>query len=53
MCFERISELAATEATLSAVGTRPYTADQQTRIWDGLKAASEGLKEIIRGMAHG
>jgi hypothetical protein len=41
-------KLSNAEGTLNVVGTNPYTADQQSQVWDNLKAASEGLKEIIK-----
>jgi hypothetical protein len=43
-------KLSGAEGTLNAVGTNPYTSDQQSQVWDSLKAASEGLKEIIKGL---
>jgi hypothetical protein len=46
--LDRVNErLSAAESTLSVVGTRPYMAEQQSQVWDNLKAASEGLREII------
>ncbi len=44
------SKLAQAESTLNAVGANPYTAGQQSQVWDSLKAASEGLKTIIQEM---
>jgi hypothetical protein len=41
-------KLSSAEGTLNMVGTNPYTADQQSQVWDNLKAASDGLKEIIK-----
>lgn len=44
------AKLSSAEGTLNVVGTSPYTADQQDQVWDSLKAASEGLKTIIKGL---
>ncbi len=42
------AKLASAESTLSAVGTNPYTTGQKDQVWNDLKAASEGLKTIIK-----
>lgn len=40
-------KLSNAESTLNTVGTSPYTSDQQSQVWDSLKAASDGLKTIL------
>ena len=42
------SKLSAAQGTLSSVGTSPYTSDQQNQVWNNLKAASDGLKTILK-----
>lgn len=42
------AKLSSAEGTLSTVGTNPYAAGQKDQVWNGLKAASEGLKTIIK-----
>jgi hypothetical protein len=45
--------LSSAEGALNVVGTSPYTAEQQSQVWDNLKAASEGLKAIIKELNSG
>jgi len=42
------AKLSSAQGTLNVVGTNPYTSDQQSQIWDNLKAASDGLKTILK-----
>jgi len=42
------AKLSASQSTLGAVGTNPYTSDQQNQVWNNLKAASDGLKTILK-----
>ena len=42
------AKLSDAQAILNSVGTSPYTSDQQTQVWNNLKAASDGLKTIIQ-----
>ncbi|HTX43734.1 MAG TPA: hypothetical protein VMC61_03310, partial [Methanocella sp.] len=47
------AKLSVAADTLNAVGTNPYTSDQQNQVWDNLKAASQGLKTIIQELIKG
>ncbi|HUL61669.1 MAG TPA: hypothetical protein VLT35_01295 [Methanocella sp.] len=42
------AELATAQSTLDSVGTNPYTIEQKSTIWDSLKAAADGLKDLIK-----
>ncbi len=42
------AKIAAAQSALDTTGTNPYTAGQQDSVWDNLKAAAEGLKNIIK-----
>jgi hypothetical protein len=44
------AKIEAAQSTLESVGTSPYTAGQQDTIWNNLKSAAEGLKNIIKGL---
>lgn len=47
------AKLSSAESTLNVVGTNPYTSEQQSQVWDNLKAASDGLKAIIKELNNG
>lgn len=47
------AKLSSVEGTLNVVGTNPYTSEQQSQVWDNLKAASDGLKAIIKELNNG
>lgn len=47
------SRLSAAQEALNAAGASPYTAEQKSQVWDNLKAASSGLKEIIKELSKG
>jgi hypothetical protein len=42
------SKLSAVSSNLDSIGTSPYTGSQESQVWDGMKAASQELKTIIR-----
>ena len=42
------AKIAAAQSALDTTGTNPYTAGQKDSVWDNLKAAAEGLKNIIK-----
>ena len=44
------ANLSTAQSTLNSVGTNPYTTGQKDTIWDSLKAAAEGLKNIIAAL---
>jgi len=44
------ADIAAAQSALDAAGTNPYTAEQMGSVWDNLKTAAEGLKDIIKAL---
>jgi hypothetical protein len=44
------AKIAAAQSTLDSAGTNPYTVEQRDNIWNNLKAAAEGLKNIIKAL---
>jgi hypothetical protein len=45
------AKIAAAQSALDTVGTNPYTAAQQDSVWNNLKAAAEGLKNLIKELS--
>lgn len=44
------AKIAAARSALDTTGTNPYTAGQKVTVWDNLKAAAQGLKDIIKAL---
>jgi len=42
------SKLTSVSSTMDSIGTSPYTGSEKDQVWDGLQAASQELKTIIK-----